>query len=165
MTLFKICLVSLIFFSVAQAGDWPQWRGPNHNGVTHETLALTTDSKLQIRWKKSLGIGGYSSVVVAEGRAYTTFSDSKSDYAICFDAESGDEIWRFRIDDSRPARGNADIGPLATPVVSGDMVYAVSARGSFHALTVAQGKMVWTPTCSETRVEACLNTDSHPRRL
>jgi len=143
MTLFKICLVSMIFFSVAQAGDWPQWRGPNHNGVTHETLALTTDSKLQIRWKKSLGIGGYSSVVVAEGRAYTTFSDSKSDYAICYDAESGDEIWRFRIDDSRPARGNADIGPLATPVVSGDMVYAVSARGSFYALTVAQGKMVW----------------------
>ena len=144
MTLFRICLVSVIFFSAAQAKDWPQWRGPNHTGATKEGLALTTDSRLQIRWKKSLGIGGYSSVVVTEGRAYTTFSDSKSDYAICFDAENGDEIWRFRIDDSRPARGGADTGPLATPVVSGDMVYALSARGSFYALTVAQGKMVWT---------------------
>ena len=144
MTYFRICLVSLIFFSVVQAEDWPQWRGPNHNGATNETLALTTDSKLQIRWKKSLGIGGYSSVVVTGGRAYTTFSDNKNDYAICFDAESGDEIWRFRIDDSRPARGNADIGPLATPVISGDMVYVLGARGSFYALTVARGKMVWT---------------------
>ena len=144
MTLFRICLVSVIFFSAAQAKDWPQWRGPNHTGATKEGLALTTDSRLQIRWKKSLGIGGYSSVVVTEGRAYTTFSDNKSDYAICIDAENGDEIWRFRIDHSRPARGGADMGPLATPVVSGDMVYALSARGSFYALTVAQGKMVWT---------------------
>ncbi len=144
MTLFRICLASLIFFSVAQANDWPQWRGPNHNGATKEKLALTTDSNLQIKWKKSLGIGGYSSVVLVADRAYTTFTDSKSDYAICLDADKGDEIWRFRIDDSRPARGNADIGPLATPVVSGNMLYAVSAYGKFYAITAAQGKMAWT---------------------
>ena len=100
MILFRICLISVILFSVARADDWPQWRGPNRNGVTKEKLAISADSKIHIQWKKSLGIGGYSSIVIAAGHAYTTFSDGLSDYAICFDSESGDEKYSLISRDS-----------------------------------------------------------------
>src|SRR6185503_7368899 len=53
--------------------DWPQWRGPNRDNVSHESGLLKEWPKdgPPLAWKaKGLG-GGYSSVSIAGDRIYT----------------------------------------------------------------------------------------------
>src|ERR1700704_2974992 len=56
-----------------RADDWPQWRGPNRDGVWHEKgiLEKFPADGLRIRWRAPIG-PGYSSPVVAEGRVFVT---------------------------------------------------------------------------------------------
>jgi outer membrane protein assembly factor BamB len=54
-----------------QTEDWPQWRGPNRDGVWNETGILQTfpAEGLKIRWRAPVG-PGWSSPVVIRGRVY-----------------------------------------------------------------------------------------------
>ena len=58
--------------TVTSAEDWPIYRGPNHNGISDETewQADWGDSGPKVLWRASVGTG-LSSVVTANGRAYT----------------------------------------------------------------------------------------------
>ncbi|NIR52315.1 PQQ-binding-like beta-propeller repeat protein [candidate division KSB1 bacterium] len=129
---------------VTAASDWPQLRGPNRNGTACHTADIHESSRLEIDWMRALGVGGYSSVVVADGRACTTFSDGKNDYAIALDAATGKERWRFRLDRAFPGRNGADTGPLSTPAIADGNVYALSPYGSFYAIRLSDGKQVWS---------------------
>ena len=66
MALMSLCVA-------ARAEDWPQWRGPNRDGVWSETGILQTfpTEGLKIRWRAPVG-PGWSSPVVARGRVYVT---------------------------------------------------------------------------------------------
>jgi outer membrane protein assembly factor BamB len=59
-----------------RADDWPQWRGPNRDGVWNETglLPAFPAEGLKIRWRVPVG-WGFSSPVVAQGRVYLADSD------------------------------------------------------------------------------------------
>jgi outer membrane protein assembly factor BamB len=133
----------------ANTTDWPQWRGPKRDGVSAETnlLAAWPDDLLTRRkvWEQPVG-EGYSSLAVAAGRAYTLMQDGDQEAVVCWDAETGKELWRYRY----PARfidrqGN---GPRSTPAVDGDYVYTVGATGLMHCLKThpssAGGQVVWS---------------------
>src|SRR5262245_57550251 len=75
--------------------DWPQWRGPNRDGVAHEPDLLTQwpaggPPRL---WPAPCG-EGYSSFAVANGRAYTLFEQDEQEVVLCLDAATGKEKWR-----------------------------------------------------------------------
>src|SRR5262249_40875336 len=57
----------------SRGDDWPQWRGPNRDGVWPETGILETipPDGLKIRWRARVG-NGYSGPAVARGRVYVT---------------------------------------------------------------------------------------------
>ena len=72
----RIVLVSIACPAVstlASADDWPQWRGPNRDGVWHETGLVDkfAGDKLKLRWRVPVA-GGYSGPTVADGRVYVT---------------------------------------------------------------------------------------------
>src|SRR5438128_418790 len=56
-----------------RADDWPQWLGPQRDGVWRETGILDTFPKggPKIKWRKPIG-AGYSGPAVANGRVYVT---------------------------------------------------------------------------------------------
>jgi len=69
--------LSVLIASVAAAEDWPQWRGPNRNGVAVSSTALADawpKAGPRKLWESekipSRGNGGFSCVSVADGRAY-----------------------------------------------------------------------------------------------
>src|SRR5262245_54324143 len=70
--------------------DWPNWRGRNYDGValTKNVFNFSKGYGLKTAWKKKLG-SAYSSISIADGRAFTMFSDSTFDYLVAFDAKSG----------------------------------------------------------------------------
>ena len=57
------------------ADDWPQWRGPNRDGVWRESgiFDAIPVSGLQVGWRARIG-AGYSGPVVAQGRVFVTDS-------------------------------------------------------------------------------------------
>lgn len=61
------------FYSTAEAADWPNWRGPNYNGISSETgwNATWPEGGPKVLWKKSIGTG-FASMAISNGRVYAT---------------------------------------------------------------------------------------------
>lgn len=122
--------------------DWPQWRGPNRDGISKETGLLKTwpAAGPAVVWRVQLG-EGFSSIALVNGYAYTMFSKGNDEHLVCFDATNGNEKWRFCTDDKyRNSWGN---GPRVTPTVSGGYVYTVSANAKLYALDAKTGARLW----------------------
>src|SRR5437764_706175 len=76
--------------ALARADDCPQWRGPQRNGISTEAGWRDTwpAGGPPIAWKASVGLG-FSSFVVAAGRAFTMGHANEQDTVWCFDANTG----------------------------------------------------------------------------
>ncbi len=146
-----LCVVAAGVCGVAQAGDWPNWRGPNYDGVSTETgwsAQWPKDGPKEL-WRASVGIG-FSSVAVSDGRCYTMGntgtkdSDESThlDIVYCFDAETGKEIWTYKYSNRLDPKLHEG-GPLATPTVSGGWVYTISKDGKTFCLNAKTGKVKW----------------------
>src|ERR1700752_743271 len=130
---------------MAQAGaNWPQWRGPNRDGVSKETglLKQWPAEGPPLVWK-AIGAGrGYSSFSVANGRLYTMGLRGDREFLVAFDIATGKEAWAtphggaFRND-----RGD---GPRGTPTIDGDRLYALGGNGDLSSIEARTGKVVWS---------------------
>jgi outer membrane protein assembly factor BamB len=135
------CLVALA--SQGASFDWYRWRGPDLNGISKETGWSTQWPKEgpKVLWKASVGIG-FSSITVANGRAYTLGNRSDKDTVYAFDAETGRELWKFTYnEDTDPHYYEG--GTSCTPTVDGDAVYSISRRGELFRFEAATGKVTW----------------------
>lgn len=142
----KLLLLALVFAGAfaLRADDWPNWRGPSHNGISAETgwvAKWPADGPPQL-WKTSVGLG-FSSVTVANGRAYTMGNEKDTDTVFCLDAETGKTIWKQSY--------HCPTGPLfyeggtsATPTVDSNNVYTLSRRGDLFCFGAGDGKIVWS---------------------
>lgn len=127
--------------SLVSAEDWPQWRGPNRDGISTEKGLLSEwpEEGPELVWEVKKGIGrGYSSVAVADGRVFTIGSTRQGCMAFCFDEKTGKELWATPF---APKDGNNE--PRSTPTVSGDKVYVLSRQGNLACLDVKNGQIVW----------------------
>src|SRR5213593_4829358 len=75
-TLLAAVTVALLSSAMLRAEDWPQWRGPNRDGVCRETGLLKSfpAEGLKVRWRVPVG-WGFSSPVIARGRVYLADSE------------------------------------------------------------------------------------------
>lgn len=128
----------------ATATEWPQWRGPNRDGVSGEVGILKewAASGPKVLWNLPLG-EGFSGISVSQGRVYTMFSKGNDEFIICLNATDGQEIWRFRSDDNYH-EGQGGNGPRATPTIDGDLLFTISAHGKLYALNAGNGEKVWS---------------------
>lgn len=137
----------IVVASATFAADWPRFRGPDQSGlVTGAGLnpkALEGGGK--ILWRANVGTG-FSSIVVAGGRAYTMGNQKQdgvdTDFVWCLDAATGKEIWKH----SYPEELKPNLyegGPNATPTVDGGRVYTLSKTGRAFCLDAAKGTVIW----------------------
>ncbi|MBN1507025.1 MAG: PQQ-binding-like beta-propeller repeat protein [Sedimentisphaerales bacterium] len=137
---------------VTAGADWPNYRGPNHDGISSETdwQSRWGDSGPVVLWRSSIGIG-FATTAVANGRAYVsgnTGKDDATDLVFCFDAETGKEVWRH----SYPCPllpKSYEGGTLSTPTVDSGKVYSLSKVGDLFCLDAATGKVVWQRRLNE----------------
>ena len=128
----------------ASAAEWPQWRGPNRDGVSGEVGLLKewSPNGPKVLWKVPLG-EGFSGISVSQGRVYTMFSEGNDEFVVCLDATDGEEIWRFRSDKNYHESQGGN-GPRATPTIDGDLLFTISAYGKLYALNAANGQELWS---------------------
>jgi outer membrane protein assembly factor BamB len=133
-----------------RADDWPQWRGPNRDGVCPETGLLETFPArgLKVCWRAPVG-WGFSSPVVAQGRVYLADSvvvkPQARERVRCFDETSGKVLWTHTYPvayEDWAFDPRQEIGPVATPVVRDDKVYTVGRVGHLFCLD-RKGGVLW----------------------
>lgn len=145
------CITSLIFFSANLLfADWPQLRGVKCDGHAAESniLSRTSDVQLQVRWKKSLG-SGYSSVVVVGDRIITGYSDDKNGYVVCLSTEDGHELWKYDTGPKWKGSNGSFDGPIATPAVGFGRVFMITPAGDLFALNLKNGRQDWKLNVAE----------------
>jgi len=130
--------------SAAQvAGDWPQWRGPNRDGVSKETglLKQWPSQGPPLLWKAAGAGGGYSSMAISNGKLFTMGLRGDREFVIAFDITTGKQLWAVAHGNAyRDSRGD---GPRGTPTVDGDRLYALGGNGDLSCIEVKTGRSVW----------------------
>lgn len=143
-------ILSLLSGLAAAAEDWPQWRGPNRDGISLETGLRQSwpDGGPPLIFRAD-GLGaGYSTVAVADGRIHTQGMHSGREWIITLDAKSGAQLWTTpHADAYRDGRGD---GPRGVPTVVDGRVYALGAKGQLTALDAGSGDILWTVNVLES---------------
>ena len=131
--------------AVGQAvANWPQWRGPNRDGISKETglLKQWPAEGPPLVWKATGAGGGYSSLSIANGKLYTMGLRGNREFVIAFDVATGKEAWSTA--NGSAFRNDRGDGPRGTPTIDGDRVYALGGNGDLSALDASTGKIIWT---------------------
>lgn len=141
----------LLLAVAAQGEDWPQWRGPNRDGVWNETGILKTfpAEGLKIRWRSPVG-PGWSSPVVVRGRVYLTDmrleKPSAWERIQCFKESTGELLWSHASElvypewAFIPEHGG---GPAATPIVEDGRIYSLGRNGQVDCRDTRNGQVIW----------------------
>ncbi|HJO08935.1 MAG TPA: alcohol dehydrogenase, partial [Verrucomicrobiota bacterium] len=80
MKTFIVAVLLVSTVSLGQAADWPNWRGPDYNGISQETdwFEKWDSSGPKRLWNASVGTG-FATVSVANGRVFTMGNKSNHD--------------------------------------------------------------------------------------
>jgi len=144
----KSSLASLLFCASLSAQSdgipWLQWGGPHRNFQTEAKMPDAWPAAgPKILWRRPLG-EGYSSILVENGRLYTTYRNMSTEFVIAADANTGKTIWEYSY--SAPFHNDAaeeGNGPHATPAIAGDRIFTAGSSGKLHCLDKKTGKVLW----------------------
>jgi outer membrane protein assembly factor BamB len=134
----------MVFAGELMAADWPQWLGPNRDGISTETgLVKTWPAKgPPLAWEMNIG-EGYSGPVIVGDRLILFHRLGDKEVVECLHAQNGKPRWKFDYPTSYVDDFNKGNGPRSTPAVSGKRVYTLGAEGWLHCIDLENGKKIW----------------------
>ena len=152
--LMKLILVLIISIPLvllsSHAGDWPQWLGPNRDGVGVDEKLIQPKSgeEFPVLWKVPLG-EGWASPVISHGKLVIHHRPGAEESIDCLDVLSGRILWRHSFPSGyRDGFGMAE-GPRSTPTISGDGVFTYGPQGILNCLDFRTGKLKWKEDVSK----------------
>jgi outer membrane protein assembly factor BamB len=125
------------------SADWPQFLGPNRNGISQEKGLLETwpNGGPKIAWRVKGGVG-MSGIAVRGRHAVTMVQSAGKQWLLALQADSGTELWRTELaPEYRNSMGN---GPRATPALTTTQALAFTGEGILVAVNLADGKKQWS---------------------
>jgi len=90
----------LVGVCVAQAGNWPHWRGPYFNGSTDEKNLPSNWSQTEnIAWSVDLAGSSAATPIIWGDRVFLSGVDTARDMllAMCFDRTNGKVLWQHDV--------------------------------------------------------------------
>ncbi len=154
---FSISLLSFASLVLAQqigsVGDWPDWRGPDRNGISSEK-GLPEKWSLagqDLAWKAPYG--GRSTPVVLGDHLYLENTagkgETEQERVICLNADTGKLLWEYKFNlfqSDVPAHRVGWASPAADPETGN--VYVFGVNNLLTALT-KDGKKLWERSITE----------------
>ncbi|MBI3866362.1 MAG: PQQ-like beta-propeller repeat protein [Planctomycetia bacterium] len=140
-------LVLLVTAGGAFAADWPQWRGPNRDGISKETGLLRDWPKEgpKLLWHVTDLGDGYSTPAIVGGRLYVLSNKGNdNEFVQARDSANGEEIWTTRLGKvGNPNQQPNYAAARSTPTVEGDVLYALGSDGDLACLEIGGGTVRW----------------------
>ena len=130
----------------ASGDEWPQWRGPNRDGIWRETgiIGRFDGPEVPLTWRVPI-LGGYSGPTVADGRVFVTdrMTEPESrERVLCFAWDTGDKLWSY--DYACNYRKVAyTTGPRASVTVDNGQAYSLGTMGHLLCFDAATGGVIW----------------------
>lgn len=152
-SLHRFCLVLTILAAgsssllAGKPGDWPQWRGPNRDGISRESGLLKEwpESGPSVVWKIDSVGEGYSSPSIVDGRIFIQGNVDGEGRVLCLDEADGSVIWSIHPPTEtklyKHGKGN---GARGTPTVDNGLVYVEGGGGDLTCLKAESGEVVWS---------------------
>ena len=126
-----------------RSSDWPQFRGPDRNGISRETglLRKWPASGPKRVWTVPVA-PGYAGAAIVAGRVYHhDYDEAKSEWCVnCRSLADGKLIWQFR--EAREIRPNHAI-TRTVPAVDSRFVCSLDPKAVLHCLDAKTGKQLW----------------------
>ncbi len=124
-------LFVLAILSVAQANDWPQWRGPYFNGSTDEKNLPSDWSQTEnIAWSVDLPGSSAATPIIQADRIFLSGVDSEEEVllAMCFERMSGKLLWKHDIAQGT-SHDKRSTFAASSPLTDGKIVVFFYANG------------------------------------
>ncbi len=127
----------------APAGDWPQWQGPDRNGLSKESglLSQWPAAGPQVLWTNSAVGIGYGSIAVKGDRIFVQGSNRKQSLVHSLNRADGKPVWSKPL--GTAGENDRGSGPRGTPTIDGDLLYVLTESGDLACLKAADGSIVW----------------------
>lgn len=128
--------------------DWPQWRGPQRDGISPEVglLKQWPAGGPKLLWQVNDLGDGYSTPVVVGSHIYLMSNHGlDNEFVAALSTQDGKVIWTTRVGNV----GNPDQNPSypkarSTPTVDGNFLYALGSDGDLACLEAKSGKIRWS---------------------
>ena len=159
-SLLSASLLFLALSAPATADDWPQWFGPQRDGVWRETGIIDKfpSDGPKVLWRTPVN-RGYAGPSVAANRVFVmdrkaldtpeakakgarTGQKQGDERLLCLDAASGKVIWEKTYD--CPYTMSYSSGPRVTPLVDGELVYTFGGEGNLICRATEDGAEKWS---------------------
>ena len=135
----------------AAEGDWPLWRGPNHDGIaqTGQSLPTKLDKSKHLLWQAKIEGKGHGTPIVAGDKVFLLTSNEKKSrqMAIALDRKTGKHVWVTEVHNGKLDKKNKKAthanGSLAC---DGERVYCnfVNNGAAYTtALRISDGQVAW----------------------
>jgi outer membrane protein assembly factor BamB len=126
--------------------DWPQWGGPSRDfSVEDPGLVEAWPAEGPRRlWTQPLG-DGFSAIVGTAAAAYAVYREGADDVTVALRPATGERLWERRVTAPFKETCSFRLGavPRATPLVSGRLLFVLSAGGKLTAFDREAGELVW----------------------
>ncbi len=158
----SVLIPCLLGTSLAGAGNWPQFRGPDGAGQPEgeATVPLEWSETENLKWKLALPGPGSSSPVVWGDRVYVTCYSGYGvgsggsigelrRHLVAVDRETGEMVWQVAVASSDPGKQDPFFGFISehgyashTPVTDGERIYCFFGKAGVFAYDMT-GNEVW----------------------
>jgi outer membrane protein assembly factor BamB len=145
-----LCVSSVSVTRSANLGistsDWPQWRGPQRNGISQESgfLKQWPAEGPKLLWQVNDIGDGYSTPSVVGTRIYLMSNRGfDNEFVQALSTQDGKPIWTTRIGNVGSPNDFLYAKARSTPTVDGDFIYVLSSDGDLACLETASGKIRW----------------------
>jgi outer membrane protein assembly factor BamB len=121
---------------------WPQFLGPNRNGVSSETKLIDSfgPEGPKVDWRVPGGIG-MSGIALDGQQAVTMLERDGEQLVVACKVTDGSELWSQHVADGY--RNPMGAGPRATPTIADGAIFVYTKEGILAALDQISGAIQW----------------------
>jgi outer membrane protein assembly factor BamB len=145
-----IALTTVLMAASHVAADWPQFLGPDRNGVYRGTPIVSSfpQGGPKVVWTRKVG-QGLSGPVVVGNRLVLFHRVGDREVVESLDIANGTTQWQYGYPTAYRDDFGFDEGPRAVPVVVDGVVYTFGAEGQLHAITLDRGQRLWSENTAQ----------------